>query len=243
MKETRNFQIELQLIGATTRQKMITKCSGHNCKFEYSKELEEVPVLVFKSEGENYYGEYFTITLWETEGECGSGWTTAAWGCYEIKREKVPFDEVPIGEYSKIKIFTTDWEHFSLRDEDEDEDENEDEYEDDYENISNDIFTISEYGDDHYYPRGWAAVKAKFKPLARRMAEQPVWIFTGPSATGKSSLAHETSREVYETDSNSNLPNDLNNYEIIVVGGKYKFSIDDIKNKITNKKVIVVNFD
>ena len=240
MEETKNFQIKLQLIGATTRQKMITKCSGHNCNFEYSKELEEVPVLVFKSEGE-YYGEYFTLTLWEIEGECGSGWTTAVFGCYDIKREKVPFDEVPIKEYPKITIFTKDWEHFSLRNED--ENEGEDEYEDDYENISNDIFTISEYGDDHYYPRGWAAVKAKFKPLARRMAEQPVWIFTGPSATGKSSLAHETGREVYETDRSQDLPDDLNNYEIIVVGGKYKFTIDDIKNKINNKKVIVVNFD
>lgn len=233
MEETRNFQIKLQLIGATTRQKLITKCSGCNLDFEYSQILEEVPVLVFKSEEK----QYFTITLWEDEGECCSGWTTASWGNYSIKEEKVPFDEVPIGEYPKITILTTDWEHFGL----DQSDSEKDEYDEDI--YRNDIFTVSKCGGDDYYPSGWVGVNAKFKKLARHMDKQPVWIFTGPSAVGKSSLAHETNREVYETDSNPRLPDDLNNYEIIVVGGKYKFSIDDIKNKITNKKVIVVNFD
>jgi hypothetical protein len=71
-----------------------------------------------------------------------------------------------------------------------------------------------------------------FKVLPRVSELRPVWIFTGPSNIGKTFLASKLNDlGVYETDSSDILP-DVITEEIIVLGNKYKFDIDEIKKRL-----------
>lgn len=78
----------------------------------------------------------------------------------------------------------------------------------------------------------------------RQLEKRPVWIFYGASCLGKSYLASFATefKTFYETDICKNLPKVLTE-DIIVIGNKYKFSIDDIKAKyVEDVKFIEVDF-
>lgn len=82
-----------------------------------------------------------------------------------------------------------------------------------------------------------------FKETIRAKNLRPVWIFKGKSNSGKSFLASKLNDlEVYETDSNDNLPTSIT-ASIVVLGNKYNYSIDDIKSKLFGEvEVQIVEF-
>lgn len=87
----------------------------------------------------------------------------------------------------------------------------------------------------------------KFKVTNRLKKVRPVWIFKGKSGLGKSYLAsiliNNSNLKIYETDSNEKIPNIICE-DIIVIGNKYNFSIEEIeKNIYGNHESILVNFD
>lgn len=82
-----------------------------------------------------------------------------------------------------------------------------------------------------------------FKKTIRAKDKRPVWIFKGDSNSGKSFLSHLViGKSVYETDSSSILK-EIITEDIIVLGNKYKFSIEEIENKIFGEhESIIVDF-
>lgn len=86
----------------------------------------------------------------------------------------------------------------------------------------------------------------QFDKSPRAKSSRPIWIFKGKSGSGKSYLAHILSSDpnmsVYETDSCGTLP-DIINHNIIVLGNKYKFTIEEIKSKfIDSYELQIVDF-
>jgi hypothetical protein len=71
-----------------------------------------------------------------------------------------------------------------------------------------------------------------FKETIRNKNLRPVWIFKGKSNSGKSFLASKLNElDIYETDSSETLPESIF-ASVIVLGNKYNFSLEDVKNKI-----------
>lgn len=119
--------------------------------------------------------------------------------------------------------------------------------------VENEIFSYFPYGryDDTYYPDGYYEIHAEFKPVPRCPQGLITWIFYGDSASGKTTLSTMLGQanfgyhlSSYETDSSPDLPPNLENYDIIVVGNKYRFAIEDIVNSIKDRrKVVLLNFN
>lgn len=86
-----------------------------------------------------------------------------------------------------------------------------------------------------------------FKKTNRLKKIRPVWIIRGQSGLGKSYLTsmlfNNSNLTIYETDSNSKLA-DIICEDIIVVGNKYNFSIEDIEKNIYGEhESIIISFD
>lgn len=202
----------------------------------------------------------YTITLSTKEGWCYSGYTTASWGYMDIKEvddfgpaTHRPKDKLPI----KIENAYFDQNRglcFEKKLKDE-----EDEYSDEmYEmtdgngyseaDVINNVFSYSNIGGDEYYPSGWIHVNMDlFTEHKRAFQERPVWIFSGESATGKSTLAYylRKDKEVFETDKlkeGEKLP-ELIWADIVVLGNKNKITVEDIASHLPKgTEVITVNF-
>ena len=118
-----------------------------------------------------------------------------------------------------------------------------------YECFECEAFKYSKYGNSEYYPNGYATVNMElFEQTIRYKEKRPVWIFKGDSALGKtyiSSLAVRGDNDMltkYETDSSDSLPKELYQ-DIIVIGNKYNYSIDDIEKLIIgDHETIIVDF-
>lgn len=177
--------------------------------------------------------EKYEVILYEENGECFSGYTNASWG--HIVAKKV---NKFAGITHAIKDKNIDM-SFSIPIDCLDKNNDND--------ITNNIFTVDYNGDDSYYPSGLVDVNMDlFKPTPRYMETRPVWIFKGDSCLGKSYLStlvlESSELTKYETDSDKELPDELYQ-DIIVIGNKYNFSIDDIENKIVGEhKSIIVDF-
>ena len=111
-----------------------------------------------------------------------------------------------------------------------------------------DVLEVSYNGGDGYYPSGYSIVNMDIfdKPNARQKDRKVVWIFKGDSASGKSYLSSmirsRCDKKVYETDTHSELPSFLN-YDIIVIGNKHDFTIDEVKERIAgDNEIVVVDF-
>lgn len=191
---------------------------GHNCDFNYYSE-EKVRYILNCETGTGYALQKWELVLWDEDGECGSGWCSASWGHGEIKKVEnfVGITHKPIKELSF---------DFNI-----DKDDNE------LPDINNDIFSIDYDGGDSYYPSGYASVEMElFEEIIRNKEKIPVWIFSGDSCLGKTYLAQIISnsgyhKEVYETDSNETLPDEIT-ADIIVLGNKYSFTIEEIDKRI-----------
>lgn len=109
----------------------VTKCSGHNCDFTYSEEMDDIYVFLLKDRN----GIMYELKLYVDEGECGSGWCTASYGrsYLESVNEFRGMTHLPITPDDEI-YFNCD------------------------EEIENKYFNYSSYGDDDYYPQGYVNV-------------------------------------------------------------------------------------
>ena len=113
--------------------------------------------------------------------------------------------------------------------------------------MDNEIFGIDYDGGDNYYPSGYAQIdKELFEETIRNQEKRPVWIFKGDSALGKSYLAgiianSDRMKTVYGTDAHESL--DKIHEDIIVIGNKYPYSVEDVEKYIESEyEIILVDF-
>lgn len=68
-----------KVIGLRVEKYIGQEVSGHNCDFTYTDvELERHVLLMVEQDT----AKKVELTLWQEDGECGSGWCTATFGCY-----------------------------------------------------------------------------------------------------------------------------------------------------------------
>lgn len=210
---------ELIVVGMRDEIYQGEEVTGHNCDFEYAFVDKIRHVLLLKT----HCNQKYELSLWEEEGECGSGWCTASLGYYELKKvtnfagkthkiiseQKVVFDE----SASDIKT---------------------------------DVFACIEDGEDSYYPSGYVEVNYElFEKIENRgFDKRPVLVFYGDSNSMKSHVAALTGKSVFETDyelSKGNLPSEIIE-DIVVVGNKHAVDLDDVKARLINCEIIEVCF-
>lgn len=80
-----------------------------------------------------------------------------------------------------------------------------------------------------------------FRSTKRGFDKVPLWIFKGPSAIGKSFVAHLTNLSVFETDAYETLP-ELILEDIVVLGNKYPHTVKDVVSRTKDRNVILNNF-
>lgn len=209
----------MKIIGLRIEKYIGKGISGHNCDFRYNNAEFEKHVIC----GVLDDNRKVEIELSRSEGECYSGWTTASWG------------HMKVTEVTKFNGYTfVPNETLSIKD-----------IEPNFsQDVSNEVFWVSYDGDDEYYPSGGYGVKMKFfRETVRHKPNRPVWIFKGKSNSGKSFLSSKlVGLDVYETDSSNTLPDNIV-ASVIVLGNKYNFSIDEIKDKILGEvEIHIVEF-
>ena len=213
------MKIKYEVIGLRIEQFVGQSVSGHNCDFEYSPEVFVKHILLLKDRS----GYKYEYSLWQTEGECGSGWCSATFGESELR-------QVNNFASKTHRIIQQTFIEEDLT-----------------KNIDNNVFSISYDGGDQWYPSGGYQVNMNlFQKLDRELFEnRPVVIFQGESNCLKSHLAASTNKEIFETDSLDSI-NDLNviTADIIVIGNKHKdITIDKIKPFIFgNYSLIIADF-
>lgn len=102
---------------------------------------------------------------------------------------------------------------------------------------------IAYENDCHYYPS--ADLRIIFDAwidTRRGKDKKQIYVFIGPSAIGKSFLAHHTDLKVFETDSNGLIGLD-NTYDVIVVGNRYPMDLDTLKHVLSDVELIKVKFE
>lgn len=221
------------IYGATVvglrREYIVGTEAGENT-FE-EQECEGVKYYIFcKKQINEYYTKKYVIELEESGGWCGSGYTTASYGqmsICEFYKPVGPITHVPNDKELTIIPREGNW--------------------DDGDVITN-VFSYSADGGDSYYPGGYIDVNLDlFEELPRAMQSRPRYIFFGDSGLGKSSLAmllEEEDKVVYETDSSETLP-EVIWADIIVLGNKYKFTLEEIKAHMESTdtdNIIMVGF-
>ena len=168
-------------------------------------------------------GSYFKIKLWQTNGSCGSGYCNATWGNFEYSTDTTNFAYT---HTPKAKMnFDANF------------------YNNPEEVYKCEWFSFDYDGGDGYYPNGSIWVNEEMFIQTDRYIDKPTTrIFIGDSVTGKSYIAHKIDECVYETDSCSSLPDNLD-YDIIVVGNKYKYTLEEIKQRISKElRIVLVDF-
>jgi len=178
-----------------------------------------------------YEGSKYEITLWTEYGDCYSGWCAASFGHGYIKKVSsfAGVTHVPISDlYFDLDILI-------------------DLGEKEINDVENNIFSLDSNGGDYYYPGGSATVNMElFKEINRNKEKRPVWVFIGDSVAGKSYLSTiiangDYHKSVYETDAHENI--DQISDDIIVIGNKYPYTLEDIKSHIIGEhEVILVDF-
>lgn len=167
-------------------------------------------------------GEKYEIEVKQTNGSCGSGYCNATFGNININKIK-EFS----GYTHKLRLpYTIQIDKENLYD------------------YKCDLFEVYTDGGDEYYPSGYVKVYEGFFEINKRYIEKPtIYIFKGKSGIGKTFLANSIiNKTVYETDSNENLPKEINS-EIIVLGNKYNYKVEDITSRITiDCRIVVCNF-
>lgn len=212
------------LVGAYKQLYIGTGCSGHNTDFNYeSKQMEKVFLHLLQP---TTYDKY-EIVLWGSEGECGSGWTTASWGHSSLNKVD-SFTNPPTYNCQPTLVDVAQTEGNI-----------------DIETLDNVRVASASYcGNDDYYPCGWYTFnESLFTVSPRAVDRMKVFVFKGSSAIGKSYLASKfvESFKVYETDGSNELPADMNDYDVVVLGNKYEFP-ELVELLSTTRDVVIVNF-
>ena len=211
------------------------------------KSLRVEKIMTYDNREELYYdnlmyvlnciadGDNYEIRLWEENGDCYSGWTSASWSFIDVRKvdtfigmtHKPIKHELSFDLDGEIEgdIFIVRYPRY----------------------VSNDIFSSNYDGGDYWYPGGVLTFNMSlFEEIPRNLPKRPVWIFKGDSCLGKSYLAgiignSDRFKSVYETDAHEKL-SDIHE-DIIVLGNKYKHSIEDIESHILGEHdTILVEF-
>jgi len=106
-------------------------------------------------------------------------------------------------------------------------------------------------GGDKYYAHGFCQLnEALLTKTPRWTGKRHIYILRGASGIGKSHLAsmvggdsHSYSHTVYETDKSKKLPSNLKVHDVVVVGNKFKFTIDEIKAKYSGSDCHFISVD
>lgn len=233
----------MKIVGLRLEKYLDYSISGHNCDFEYADAIFIKSIICILLDNM----DKVEIHLTRSEGQCGSGWCAASFGHIEVMRvsnftynyiakKDLKFEYITDTVYSyndeddKITLDFSNYINFKtciLQ----------------YDTINSNIFTCTSDGGDSYYPSGGYSVNLdNFIKTDRIIEKRPVWIFKGDSNLGKSFIASNSRLQVYETDSKQILPNIIRE-SIIVLGNKFKFTINEIKEKIPCEfKLILVDF-
>lgn len=197
--------MEYLLVGASKQLYMGLGCMGHNCDFKYyDKQMEKVFLHLLDS---TTYDKYEAV-LWGTEGQCGSGWTTASYGHFEFSR--VDNFTNPMTYQCEPTLVDVDKTEDSIT----------------IKTNDNTIASAEYDGGDSYYPSGWYSFNESFFNVSpRAVSRMKVFLFKGPSGIGKSYIASQfkDTFKVYEIDSSKDLPEDLATYDVVVLGNKHEF--------------------
>lgn len=202
----------IRIIGMVNTFYVVDTCDGHNCDFTWTKDVGEKHALYGYSQND----DKVKIQLEMSEGECSSGWTVASYATLDISNVNKfpPFSHVPINRAITISI-------------DPDEDD-----------IDCEAFSFSAEGSNEYYPCGSYTIKDVFNTTPRHHSNRIVYVFYGPSGVGKSYIAdHLSELSVYDTDCNEALP-DVIYTDVVVVGNKYKHSIDDVTGRLFKEPIV-----
>jgi hypothetical protein len=190
-----------------------------------------------------YHGDNYELSLSLQEGECPSGYiprVTAELNTKKVDRFKnitfTPIHPIAIEYPFTMKNVSS------------------------YDTIlqeKNEVFCIDSYGGDEYYPAGFYNVNMDlFRKNIRAKEKRPVWLFRGDSGAGKSFIGNALTFTnkifsfvsvpfvTFETDMYKELPDKFPlSVNVIVMGNKYKHSIDDVKDRIEgDHELIMVNF-
>lgn len=215
--------MEYLLVGASKKLYIGSSCSGHNMHFNYEPK-QMVKIYLHLLQPTTY--DKYEVVLWGSEGECGSGWTTASWGHYSFdKVDKFTNPPTYHCQPTQVDIIQTE-DNIVINADD------------------NEIASAQYDGGDSYYPcGGYSFNESFFNVSPRAVSRMKVFLFKGPSGIGKSYLASQfkDNFKVYETDSNKDLPKDLPTYDVVVLGNKYEFpELVDILQ--TTRDVVNVQF-
>ncbi|QEM43306.1 hypothetical protein CHOTACABRAS_252 [Bacillus phage Chotacabras] len=197
--------------------------SGHNCNFEYTDTVKTRHVLL----GLDKHNNKLLITLWDEEGECGSGWCTASFGRITVE-QVLRFEGYTHKAKDMLMIpdINMDMDYYG-------------------EDLDNQVFRVTYDGGDSYYPSGYYSVEEDlFIEGERYSEERPVWIFVGESGLGKSFIAGNLKGlEVYETDTSSTLPSEII-ADVVVIGNKYEFWVHQVQERlVAGSTSIIVGFE
>lgn len=218
----------MKIYGMNVEKYIGTIVEGSNMDFTYEDSTLTRHILYGVENDKKYQ-----IILEIENGICGSGWTTASYGI--LKKEEI--ETFPGMQFRSVNPTL----EISL----------ETKFDFGEELIENDFFNFSEVGGDEYYPCGGYHINMDmFKSNERGVQEiseikRKVWLFKGNSGSGKSFLAFNSGLKTYETDFSKELPDTIIE-DIIVIGNKYTFNENEIKDKIFDKEnteIISVNFE
>jgi hypothetical protein len=95
------------------------------------------------------------------------------------------------------------------------------------------------------YPQGYCMINKDVLVSSIRTKEKhPVYVFKGKSGLGKSFIANQlVELDVYETDLGENIPENISDYHIVVVGNKYPNQFEIVKKLLTDNNTEIVNVD
>ena len=208
----------MNIVGLRVEKYIGTEISGSNMNFEYQDSECERHVILGILEDKTKV----EITLSEYEDQCSSGWTTASYGEIDIEivdkfgsRTHDPIKDIVIDDIAKSGITL----------------------------LSNEVFSVDYDGGDEYYPSGGYNVNMSlFKPNARHKELRPTYVFAGDRGIGKSTLASKFNDVVvFETDAYDELPDKIL-ADVIVLGNKHGYDIDDIKTRVENTALVLCLF-
>ena len=83
-----------RVIGLNIEKFLNTHVYGGNCDFEYEDKTDDKFHIIVKDINND---RYFDITLYESYGECGSGWCSASYGECQVTEvsPNTPFSHCP----------------------------------------------------------------------------------------------------------------------------------------------------
>jgi hypothetical protein len=199
-------------------------------------------------------GDVYDFSFWTDEGWCGSGYTTASWGCYDFskcenERESTLFNYV-YAKPDKTVYLDVDSDGALISG------SANEEYGDDvvqvYDSNDKPIITVNYDCGDSYYPRGYSMYDDTYFRRIRGTGDvkRKVYIFTGPSGIGKSYLTSKLigpdEADLFDTDEKVITEDTVITATYIVIGQKNPYSIEDVVSHIFDREnvdVVAVNME